>query len=76
MMKLRPVTAITDLNRRKIDGVEVNVIFTHKLVKLDFLGIKPPLLPLWGIISCNAWVADRRIKLRRLSNEKRGYKGH
>jgi hypothetical protein len=64
-MKFRPISAVTDLNGRKIYGVEVYIIFTHELVKVDVLGVKPPLFPFWGIVGCDAGVTNGSIKLQK-----------
>lgn len=65
MVQLRPVTAISNLDGRPIDGVEVHVILSHELVQVDIFWIEPPLLPLWKIVGCNTGVSDGCIELHR-----------
>jgi hypothetical protein len=63
MMQFSPVPPITNLDGRPINGVEIDVIFTHELVKLDVLGVEPPLLPLRGVAGGDTRISDRRIEL-------------
>jgi len=43
--------------------MEIHVVFTHKLVKVNVSGIEPPLFPLWRVAGCNTRVTDWRVKL-------------
>lgn len=63
MMKFRPIPTIAKLDGWPINGVEVDIIFAHELIKLYILRVKPPFLPFWCEIRCDAWVANRCIKL-------------
>ncbi len=65
MMQFRPVTAITKLDGWPIDGVEINIVFTHELVKADILGIEPPFFPMKSVVGCDTRVSNRRVKLER-----------
>lgn len=65
-MQFCPISAVTDLNRGKIDGMEVDIIFAHELVKVDILWVKPPLLPFCGIVGCDAGVTEGCIKLQKM----------
>jgi hypothetical protein len=63
-MECAPVPSITDLHRREVDRVEIHVVLAHELIKMDVLGIKPPLLPLGREICGNANVAYRGFELQ------------
>ena len=43
--------------------MEINVVFTHELVKADVIGVQPPLFPLRRIAGSDTWVSDAGIKL-------------
>lgn len=66
-MEFRPIPAVTDLNGREIYSVEVDIIFTHELVKVDIVRVEPPLFPLWGIVGCDTGVTKGSIKLEKMS---------
>ena len=44
-MQTRPVAAVTAKDRWPVDGMEINVVFSHELVETDVIGVQPPLLP-------------------------------
>ena len=46
-----PFVACAELRSREDNGVEWDIIFPHKLIKLHLLGVSPPFPPLFGI-SC------------------------
>ena len=43
--------------------MEIDVIFTHELVKIDIFRIQPPLLPVGQVVGGYTWVSDGCIKL-------------
>ncbi len=45
MVECSPVPPVTNLNRWEVDCVEIYVVLAHELIKMDVLGIEPPLLP-------------------------------
>lgn len=62
MMKLCPVTTVTDLHGREVDGVEICVVLAHKLVKVDILRVEPPLFPVGGKVGGDTGVADASVE--------------
>lgn len=63
MMQLRPVTAISYLDWRPINGVKVNVILAHELIEFDILRVEPPMFPLGCKIRSYTWVSNRSVEL-------------
>jgi hypothetical protein len=64
MMQSGPISTVTQLDRWKIDRVEVDIILTHELEQTDVLRVEPPLLPFGSIVGRDAHVSDWSIKLR------------
>ena len=62
-MQRGPVTTVSQEHAGEEYGMEVDIIFTHKLEEFHILGIEPPLLPLRGKVGCDARVSDRSIEL-------------
>jgi len=48
--------------------MEINVVFTHELVKPNVVWVQPPLLPFWCIAGGDARVSDAGVKLGRVSS--------
>lgn len=63
MVEHRPVTAVTEFDRREEDGVEVDIVFPHELIETNMLGIEPPFPPFWCVVCGNAGVAYRCVEL-------------
>lgn len=63
MMQRSPIASITQQHRREIDGVEIDVIFSHELVKFDVIGVEPPFLPFGGVVGGDTGVAQGCIEL-------------
>lgn len=64
-MKHGPRSAVTKLNGREVNGVEVDIIFAHELIQSHVLGVQPPLLPFGSIVGGDTWIANGRIELVR-----------
>ena len=62
-MQTCPVSAITPKNRWPVDGMEIDIVFTHELVKADVVRVQPPLLPFGRVAGGDAWVSNAGIKL-------------
>ena len=43
--------------------MEINVVFTHELVKADVVGVQPPLFPFGCIAGGDTWVPNAGVKL-------------
>lgn len=63
MVQHGPVSSVTKFYGREIDSVEIYIILAHELIETDVLGVKPPLLPLGGIVCGNAWISKRSVEL-------------
>jgi len=63
MVQTGPVSPIATKNRRPVDGMEINVVFTHELVKTDVIGVEPPLFPFRCIACGDTWVSNAGVKL-------------
>jgi hypothetical protein len=66
MMQGCPIPPISQLDRWKVDCMEVHIIFTHELEQTDVLWIEPPLFPFGGVVGRDAWVPNWRVKLQAL----------
>jgi hypothetical protein len=67
-VQTRPVATVTAKDRRPVDGMEINVVFSHKLVEADVIGVQPPLLPFRCIAGGYTWVSDAGVELGRGSS--------
>lgn len=63
MVECCPVPSITDLYRWEIDCVKVHVVLSHELIKMNVLGVEPPLLPLRRKTRSNANITYAGFKL-------------
>lgn len=43
--------------------MEIDIIFTHELVKINVFRVEPPFLPFGEVVGRYTWVSDRGIKL-------------
>ena len=62
-MQTRPIPAITPKDRGPVDGVEINIVFTHELVEADVFRVHPPLFPFRRIAGGDAWVSNTSVEL-------------
>lgn len=65
MVQTCPVPPVAPEDRRPVDGMEINVVFTHELIKADVVGVQPPLLPFRHRAGGDAWVSNAGVKLGR-----------
>lgn len=38
--------------------MEIYVVFPHELVEIHVFGVKPPLLPVGGVVGCDTGISD------------------
>ena len=62
-MKHGPWAPVSDLDRREVDSVEVNIIFAHELVQADVGLVKPPPFPFGCVVGRDTWVSNTCLKL-------------
>jgi hypothetical protein len=63
VVKQGPVTTVSNLHGRPIDGMEVDIIFAHELIEFNVFRIKPPFFPFWRVVGGDTRITDRRVEL-------------
>ena len=62
-MQARPVPSIAPKNRWPVNGMEINVVLSHELIKADVVWVQPPPFPFGRIAGGDAWVPNTGVKL-------------
>ena len=58
-----PFSAVTNLDRREENGMEIDIVLAHELIQADILVVEPPLLPLRCVVRGDTGIADAGFKL-------------
>ena len=63
MVQGRPFSAVTNLDRREENGMEIDIVLAHELEQSDIGVIKPPSFPLLSVVGGDTDISDTVLEL-------------